>query len=619
MYGLSPYNMEINKQDKRRSINITNKIDCCGCNACGDICPTQAISFQTDIEGFWYPEVDIEKCINCGLCEKICPIIHAENLKKNDFPTPECFAAENKNLEVVFDSTSGGLFSAFASRMYKEKGYVGGAVFSEDCKSVKQIISADKNNLAKLRSSKYLQSNLIGFYKKVKALLTDGEKVLVCGCPCQMAGLRAYLQKPYDNLVILDFICLGINSPLIWRKYMDSFEERYGSPVVYAKPKSKELGWRNLTQKVKLANGQVKFETRHQSNYTQGYIGTHAYIRPSCYECKFRGFPRIADITLADFWGIEKYSKALEKDLGTSLVMVNSEKGKKWFDLIKDRLNYIPMPFEAALQGNPALTKDASKPEIDRDEFFKDVNELKFTELAEKYSFFPQASTKTKVKKAIKTILRIGKRSLKSLRHINSSLRTLRNNSIKSIISGKYISFAPDARCQISRKAILNINGLLRIGAGRYKRCHTETKILVDQDARLTVLNDFNVGYGSDIEIFPNAELIIKGKGGSNVNLNIICGEKIEIGEGVQIGRGVTIRDNNGNHYINRSGYKNTRPVIIGDKAWLCEGCTIMPGVKIGSGAIIGAKAFVTSNVPPNAMVSGNPAVIVDEDVLWKY
>ena len=139
-------------------INIQNKVDCCGCNACGDICPTQAIEFHTDNEGFWYPKVDLYKCINCGLCEKTCPIIHANELKKNDFPKPECYAAENKNLEVVFDSTSGGLFSAFADRMYRDKGFVGGAVFSEDCKSVKQFISADKKDLPKLRRRKYIQS-----------------------------------------------------------------------------------------------------------------------------------------------------------------------------------------------------------------------------------------------------------------------------------------------------------------------------------------------------------------------------------------------------------------------------------------------------------------------------
>lgn len=600
-------------------IDIKNKIDCCGCNACGDICPTQAIDFQTDNEGFWYPKVNLDKCINCGLCEKTCPIINVKELKKNDFDKPECYAAENKNLEVVFDSTSGGLFSAFADKMYREKGFVGGAVFSDDCKTVKQYISPDKNDLPRLRSSKYLQSDLTGFFKQVRELLKNNEKVLVCGCPCQMAALRAFLMKPYENLIILDFVCLGINSPMIWQKYLDTFEERYGSKVVYAKPKSKELGWRNLTNKIRLANGDVKFETVRECAYTRGYIGTHAFIRPSCYECKFRGIPRISDITLADFWGIENYNKEFEKDLGTSLVMVNSRKGKEWFDKIKDRLNFIPMPFEAACAGNPALTKDTTLPEIDREQFFKDVRELKFGEVAEKYNFFRKPSSKKLLKRRIYRLLQTFKKTAVGMIHLNSSIRTLRHNSLKSILSNRYISFAPHAYCQISGKSDICMKGMLKIGYARFKHSHFPTQLLVDSGSKLTVLNDFVVGYGSDIQVLSGGELILKGKGGSNVNFNLICSNRIEIGEGVRIGRNVTIRDNNGNHYINRSGYKNSRPVIIGDRAWLCEGCTIMPGVKIGAGAIIGAKAFVTSNVPPNAMVAGNPARIVDEDVLWKY
>lgn len=287
-------------------INIQNKVDCCGCNACGDVCPKQAISYKTDNEGFWYPEVDMEKCIDCGLCEKVCPIINVKDLKKNDLPESICYAAEHKNLEVVFDSTSGGLFSALADIMYKSGGYVGGAVFNEDFKSVRQYISNNKQDLPRLRSSKYLQSSLNGFFSKVRDLLKADEHVLVCGSPCQMAALRAFLRKDYENLIIADYICRGINSPKVWGKYIDSFEERYGHKVVYAKAKSKEYGWRNLTQKVILDNGKSYFETREQSNFTKGYLRTGVYCRPSCYDCKFKGYPRISDITLADFWGIEK-------------------------------------------------------------------------------------------------------------------------------------------------------------------------------------------------------------------------------------------------------------------------------------------------------------------------
>ena len=139
-------------------IQIPSKEQCCGCKACGDACSKKAISFKTDIEGFWYPEVDKNLCVDCGLCEKVCPIINIDTLKKNDLPQSECHAAINKNIEVRFDSTSGGLFSALADATYKVGGYVGGAIFTEEY-GVKFFISNDKKDLAALRSSKYLQSD----------------------------------------------------------------------------------------------------------------------------------------------------------------------------------------------------------------------------------------------------------------------------------------------------------------------------------------------------------------------------------------------------------------------------------------------------------------------------
>ncbi len=242
-------------------ITIEQKSDCCGCNACGDICPKQAISFVVDNEGFWYPQVDKSKCVDCGLCEKVCPMLHVDELKKNDLPESICYAAEHKDLEVVFDSTSGGLFSALAEYTYQQHGFVGGAVFNEDL-SVSQFISADEKDLVRLRSSKYLQSGAEGFYREVRRLAQAGERVLICGTPCQMAAMRSFLGKEYENLIIVDFICRGVNSPKIWQKYLQSFEQRYGSKVVFAKAKSKEYGWRNLTQKVRLADGREFFETR---------------------------------------------------------------------------------------------------------------------------------------------------------------------------------------------------------------------------------------------------------------------------------------------------------------------------------------------------------------------
>ncbi|MBR5943590.1 MAG: Coenzyme F420 hydrogenase/dehydrogenase, beta subunit C-terminal domain, partial [Lachnospiraceae bacterium] len=364
-------------------ISIQNKKDCCGCNACGDVCPAGAISYQIDNEGFWYPAVDAGKCVDCGLCEKVCPVINISGLKRNDLPKSICYAAEHKNLEVVFDSTSGGAFTALADKMYKDGGYVGGAIYTEDF-YVRHFISNDKKDLPKLRSSKYLQSSLEGFYIQIKQLLESGEKVLVCGTPCQMAALRAFLNKDYENLVIVDFVCRGINSPKIWRKYLDSFEERYGSKVDYCKAKSKEFGWRNLTFKAILENGKTYYETKDQNAFTKGYLKTGVFCRPSCYDCRFKGYPRMADITLADFWGIEKIDKSMEKNLGTSLIMINSNKGEAFFERARQRLNTIPVQLEKAEAGNLALNKPLEPPKVDRRGFFEDLDQMTFSQVADK-------------------------------------------------------------------------------------------------------------------------------------------------------------------------------------------------------------------------------------------
>lgn len=596
-------------------INIQNKVDCCGCNACGDICSKNAITFKTDIEGFWYPEVDKEKCVDCGLCDKVCPIIKVKELKKNDLPQSICYAAEHKNLEVVFDSTSGGLFSALADIMYKSGGYVGGAIFNEDF-SVRQYISNNKDDLPKLRSSKYLQSHLDGFYKQVRDLLKAGEKVLVCGSPCQMAALRSFLRKDYENLIIADYICRGINSPKVWRKYLDSYEERYGSKVVYCKAKSKEYGWRNLTQKVILENGKAYYETKAQSNFTKGYLRTGVYCRPSCYDCKFKGYPRISDITLADFWGIEKINKSLEKNLGTSLVMINSKKGETYFEEVKKRINYVHVPFESIEAGNRSLNLSVDLPKVNRDEFFRDLDRMSFLEIADKYIRPAKGNLKLKIKKKLGYVgLVINSTQLRP----KPIIQFFKYNSFADIIHGNVLLPTPYCAIEIESGAKIIKNGVFIIGNKKISKSKLETRLLVNKGGVLRFDGNTVIGYGSDIEVFPNATLYFGGDVATNIGATIICGDRIEIGKNTILGRHITIRDNNGSHYMNRQGYKNTRPVIIGDKVWLTEQCTIMPGVKIGDGAIIGALSLVIKNVPAYALASGHPAEVIDEDILWKF
>lgn len=364
-------------------ISIKNNIDCCGCNACGDVCTHGAITFKTDIEGFWYPVVDETKCVDCRLCERVCPELHIGELKKNDNNPPVTVAAINKNMAVRWDSTSGGAFSALAEVMYEQGGYVSGAVYDENF-LVHNFVSDKPEDLSRLRSSKYLQSNAEGLYARIRELLRNGKKVLACGTPCQMAALRLFLHKDYDNLVIVDFICRGVNSPKVYRKYLDSLERKYGGKVVYVKAKNKELGWRNLTRKVVFDNGKVYYGVKMDDNFRRGYH-TNVFCRPSCYTCQYKGFPRIADITIADYWGIEKINKNLDNNIGTSMILLNSKKGENFFGQVKDKIEWEYTTFESILPGNVALTKPIEPAKIDRRQFFEDLDKGTFDEVVNKY------------------------------------------------------------------------------------------------------------------------------------------------------------------------------------------------------------------------------------------
>lgn len=603
-------------------LEIKRKEDCCGCNACGDICPKNAITFSVDNEGFWYPTVDTEKCINCGLCDIVCPIKTECRSRKNNVTNPQCYAAEHKSIEVIFNSTTAGMFSALAEGMYSQKGYVGGAIHNEDF-SVSHFISNDRSDLQQLRRSKDLQSNAEGFHKQVKALLDAGEKVLVCGVPCQIAGLLNFIGKDYENLVTVDLICAGVNSPKVWRKYLDYIENLNGSKIVYTENKSKEYGWNKLTQKFVFENGEEYFDTDKTSLFIHGYIVSHLYCRPSCYECNFKGFPRMADITIGDYWGITKYLKNHNTNMGTNLVMINSQKGQEYFDKIKKRVNTEETPIEWALAGNPALMKSITRLSDKRADFFDDIDGIPFDELVRKYEPFHQSKMKSKLRN-IKNGLRFFKYIIKTTRlHPIALYQTLKYSGLKNLLHQKGIICGTNCHITFAKSAKIQIDGLLTIGRkDKFPKSNLETRIFIGENAKFNILGEFKIDADCEIVVFSDAEFTIHGSklsySDANAGLRIVCGEKIELMHDVGIGRNVVIRDTNGDHYMNTAGYRPTRPVVIGEKAWLCEACTIMPGVKIGRSGIVGAHSVVTKSVPAHALVSGSPAVVVQENVLWK-
>ena len=601
-------------------IEIKDKKDCCGCNACGDICHVQAISFQTDYEGFWYPVVDKSKCDDCHLCEKICPIINIDKLKKNDFQEPFVYGGYSKDIVVRFDSTSGGLFSILAQAMYKQKGYVGGAIYTDDFKVI-NYISNDKKDLRKLRSSKYVESYAEGLYIKIKNLLIAGEKVLVCGSPCQMAALRSFLRKDYENLIIVDFLCRATNSPKVFEKYKESLERKYGSKIIAIKDKNKEHGWHSLARKITFENGQTYYGEGHEDDYRRGYH-MNVFERPSCYECKFKGFPRISDITLGDFWGIDKVDASLEQDLGTSLVMINSKKGERFFEGIKDKLVMKQFHLEDIIPGNKTAILGGTLPypsHINRKDFFEDLDKMPFDECGNKYFPYRQKnalSTKTKLKNILRIIYH-DKKNPKQLMRIlywNYCRRSVHSN----LLEGKVLNVLSHCAIDIDKSANVEIGGNVVFNIKRTKGSRGEFRLLVEKGATLS----FGPGrsffkYDSDIQVFKGARLII-GNCATNIGLKIVCSNLIKIGSDVHIGRDVWIRDNNGGHHVIIKGYKDKAPVIIGNNVWICSNVNILKGVTIGDGAIISANSVVTSNIPAHCIAAGNPAKVVAENVYWR-
>ena len=605
-------------------IDIKEKRNCCGCNACYDVCPKDAITLSTDIEGFWYPRVDIDKCINCGLCERTCPQLHIETLKKNDFEYPVCFAAIHKNIEVRFGSTTGGLFSALAEQMYREGGYVGGAIYNKDF-SVSHFISNNPSDLTLLRQSKYSQSQTCGIYKEVKRLLVAGEKVLICGTPCQMAALRRFLNKDYENLIIVDFICKSITSPKFYAKYLDYWERKVGSQLISFEFKDKELGWRSLVKRFDFKNGKTMY-SRAQDNdlYSMAYHG-NIVSRPSCYSCQFKGFPRMSDITIADFWGVEKYTylKDIDDNAGTSAVMCNSSKGLAFYKKLKN-ITSLETTIEKILPGNPALLYEQKMPVMNRDAFFRDLDRKAIEEVVPHYFSFHEKERrfKTQFKKKVKSII---KPFILALRYSQYNpwvfSRFLYFNFFCRHVktdwtNNGFIYITPYSVIEFHTGSKLELHGPFMLGVKRFRKSKEETRLLLEKNAHMLVAERFCLGYGSNIEVFANAYLGIDNCG-TNYNTTIICGKRIELKGRVSLGRDVSIRDTNA-HIIAIEGYKVLRPVIIENHTWLCSGTVICPGVKIKEGAVVGACSYVIQNVPAHTLVSGHPAKVVMKDIAWK-
>lgn len=336
-----------------------------------------------DNEGFRYPKVDLELCIDCSLCEKVCPVIH-----QGDEPAaqPACYAAKNKNETIRCESSSGGVFTLLAEQVIREGGVVFGARFDTNWEVMHDYVDT-MEGLAAFRGSKYLQSRIGNSFLQAREFLKAGRQVLFSASPCQIAGLKLFLRKEYTNLLAVDFVCHGVPSPKVWRLYkqelLDLVEQK-NSVSATPKPhfldirfRDKTEGWKKFsfaaTIRVADQNTVSQRELLHDNLYMRGFL-RDLYLRPSCHACPSKSFKSGSDLTIADFWGIQNHLPEFDDDRGASLVMITSEKGQQAYAALGETQEVTPVSYEIAYAGNPSIALSC-KPHPNRAKFFQKLEQ----------------------------------------------------------------------------------------------------------------------------------------------------------------------------------------------------------------------------------------------------
>lgn len=343
-----------------------DKYDCYGCGLCASICPKKAITMVEDEEGFVYPRIDETKCIKCGLCEKQC--IYHNNKTNNNFKE-EVYAIQNIDEETLKKSTSGGVFIELAKAILNKKGYVVGVRYNENMEPIYDITN-NKEVVKLFMGSKYVAPLNNDIYEKVKEKLDNNNYVLFVGSPCKIAALRKFLKKEYDKLYIVNIICHGTPSPKIFKNYIKYLERKYNKKIKDFKFRYKENGWNKSYIKVIFQDESEKIELASYNNFNRNFLD-NMILRPSCYNCEFASNINISDLTIGDYWKIEKFIPELANNKGTSLIKLNTSKGKELFEEIKGNFMVRKSNYCDAYYGNHKMPCVLTKKRI---EFMKNFD-----------------------------------------------------------------------------------------------------------------------------------------------------------------------------------------------------------------------------------------------------
>lgn len=364
---------------------ISIPINCTGCTTCVTSCPKQCIKMKKSIEGFLYPSVEQDNCINCGICEKVCPVLS----KVETHNKIKAFAMKNKKASERTKSASGGIFPLIAQLVVKKNGVVFGAAYNHEFE-VRHIKVEKAKDIDRLQSAKYTQSMIENIFVEVEKALLEDRWVVFSGTPCQCTGLKAYLNKEYDKLIIIDLICHGVPSPKVWGTYVKwrCNQENNGTLPEQINMRSKYSGWSKYGYSTEFdyGNGKISRIPNGEDPFMKAFV-ENICLRKSCSQCQAKGVARCSDFTLGDYWGVWNQHPEFDDNKGTSIVFTHSEKAIEILNEIKPQVECIKVDIEEAIKENPSMMA-SSKEHSERSQFLKEVTDENFKKIVDKY--FPQ-------------------------------------------------------------------------------------------------------------------------------------------------------------------------------------------------------------------------------------
>ena len=354
-------------------VNFNFYKNCYGCRNCENVCPAQAIKMIENEEGFLVPNIDKNKCINCGRCDKACPYLNYK--EKNDLLSKEWYGMYNKKIDECLKSSSGAIFPAISNIFIEAGGEIVGCIWSNNMEPIHVCVSS-KEEVDKMRGSKYVQSDLKDIVKIVKER-TKHKKILFTGTPCQIAAVKGYVGEN-ENLYTCALICEGVPSNRVWQKYKSDIEKKYNSKMIKANFRNKEISWESPLAVYEFENGKISKNMSFNSDeYVVAFLEGLMY-RESCYNCQYKGNGHNADIIIGDLWGATKEQKEMSKNKGISLVIINTEKGKEILEKINDTVVIENVDKNRAIENNKLLMQPIKKHE-NKIKFYNKIDKMKIS------------------------------------------------------------------------------------------------------------------------------------------------------------------------------------------------------------------------------------------------